>query len=111
MLKPDSETKPPDEVLFVGTEKLASRVGASLLKASGLNEMICETMADYEDLMVRCAKDVDWYHTIRTRLQESRFTSPLFDTKRWVKNLELAFRQIALGKPTTADILVLDPGE
>lgn len=83
---------------WVATDKLASRVGASLLKAAGLDEMICASMKDYENLMVRCAMDgKKWYKgTICARLQQDRMSCPLFDTKRWVENLELGLRHIAL---------------
>jgi protein O-GlcNAc transferase len=89
--------------LFVDTEKLASRVGASLLQAVGLEEMVCPTMRDYAALMVKCAVDKKWYASIRARLKESRMTCPLFDTKRWVENLELAFRHIVLVDETSCE--------
>jgi protein O-GlcNAc transferase len=94
--------------LFVKTTKLASRVGASLLKAAGLEELICDRMRGYADLMVRCATDKQWYVLIRNRLCESRLLCPLFDTQRWVENLEVAFRQIVLGDQKAADIIVRD---
>ena len=108
----DDDT-PIVDPLFVDTEKLASRVGASLLQAAGLEEMVCPRMRDYAALMVKCAVDKEWYASIRARLNESRMMCPLFDTKRWVENLELAFRQIVLDKESSAkqiraDIVVDD---
>lgn len=94
--------------LFVDTEKLASRVGASLLQAVGLEEMVCPTMRDYAALMVKCAVDKKWYASIRARLKESRMTCPLFDTKRWVENLELAFRHIVLVDETSCEAAAAD---
>jgi protein O-GlcNAc transferase len=94
--------------LFVDTEKLASRVGASLLQAVGLEEMVCPTMRDYAALMVKCAVDKKWYASIRARLKESRKTCPLFDTKRWVENLELAFRHIVLVDETSCEAAAAD---
>jgi protein O-GlcNAc transferase len=97
--------------LFVETTKLASRVGASLLKAAGLEELICEQMRGYADLMVHCATDKRWYDSIRNRLCESRLLCPLFDTQRWVENLEVAFRQIVLNDQKVADIIIRDTRE
>jgi predicted O-linked N-acetylglucosamine transferase (SPINDLY family) len=96
----------------VDTEKLASRVGASLLQAAGLDDMVCERMRDYARLMVKCATDEEWFASVRTRLAESRSSCPLFDTRRWVENLELSFRQIAvLDKPEDCDIVIIDDTE
>jgi len=108
LLRTCSGKETPMDPLFVDTEKLASRVGASLLKAAGLQDLICTRMRDYAELMVKCAIEEDWYASIRQRLAESRMTCPLFDSRRWVENLEMAFRQIALDKPAGADIMVLD---
>jgi len=104
----NNETAKPMDPLFVDTEKLASRVGASLLQTAGLQELICSTMRDYCKCMVKCATNAEWHSSIRQRLVDLRGMSPLFDTRRWVQNLELAFRQIVLDMPTGADIFVLD---
>ena len=80
-----------DEKRSIPTDKLASRVGASLLTAIGLNELICPTMTRYEDVMARCALDKGWYIMLRKRLLSSIDTSPLFDTALWVRNLEAGF--------------------
>jgi predicted O-linked N-acetylglucosamine transferase (SPINDLY family) len=93
--------------LFCDTAKLASHIGASLLKAAGLDEMICDRMRDYTSLMIKCATDKEWFASIRTKLQTSPQLCPLFDTRWWVEILELAFRQIVLDKPIGADIIVL----
>ena len=41
----------------IATEKLASRVGASLLEAVDLGELVYPGMAQYEDAMVRCVRE------------------------------------------------------
>jgi hypothetical protein len=88
-------TSSGQEMRSIATEKLSSRVGASLLKAVGLEDLICEDMAKYAATMARCALDEDWFSTIRRRLLSSKDSSPLFDTKRWVENLEGSFRKMA----------------
>lgn len=82
------------EVRSVATAKLASRVGASLLSAigsEGLDDLVCPDMDNYEDKMVKCYEDAMWFNEIRQRLLSTKDTSPLFDTERWVRNLEAAF--------------------
>uniref|UniRef100_A0A7S2ARR9 O-GlcNAc transferase C-terminal domain-containing protein n=1 Tax=Octactis speculum TaxID=3111310 RepID=A0A7S2ARR9_9STRA len=78
----------------IETEKLASRVGASLLKSIGMDDLIAPTMKEYEAIMTRCATDSEWFSQTKERLKSSRVYSPLFDTKRWVSNLETALREI-----------------
>ena len=89
----DSSNANNIEMRSVTTDKLASRVGASLLNAIGLNDLIYPTMTEYEDGMIRCALDEKWFGTISQQLKASKASAPLFDTKRWVENLESAFEK------------------
>ncbi|KAL9183990.1 hypothetical protein ACHAXT_002076 [Thalassiosira profunda] len=82
------------EIRSIATEKLASRVGASLLQAISLDELAYPDMDQYEDAMVRCALDKEWFGDIRQKLLSSKDGSPLFDTERWVRNLEASFRKM-----------------
>eukprot|EP00956_Cyclotella_meneghiniana_P004545 scaffold5584_cov76-Cyclotella_meneghiniana.AAC.15 len=75
----------------ISTEKLASIVGRSLLFAASCDELVVPDMNAYENLMIKCATDIKWFTKVRERLILSRSHSPLFDTDRWVKNLEVAF--------------------
>ena len=100
-----------NEVRSIATQKLASRVGASLLEAVDLSELVYPSMALYEDAMVRSAVDGEWFGDLCHRLRSSRETSPLFDTERWVKNLEAAFCKMAIvtgDELSVPDISVLD---
>ena len=76
---------------LISTEKLASIVGASLLYSISLDEFVVHDMESYQNLMVKCATDICWFDKIRERLVSLRNESPLFDTNRWVKNLETAY--------------------
>ena len=70
-------------------DKLASRVGGSLLKAAGIENFIVPSLQEYEKLLIRCALDSEWFDGIKDQLESSRLTnSLLFDTKRWVQNFE-----------------------
>lgn len=75
------------------TDKLASRVGASLLTAVGLEEMIANSIEEYQSIMIRCATDSKWFLNLKRRLLANRATSTLFDTRRWVKNLEVGLTE------------------
>lgn len=68
--------------------KKASRVASSLLNAIGLPQLVCPSLKDYENLAVNLAEDMPKLWEIRKHLEESRLTAPLFDTERWVRNLE-----------------------
>jgi protein O-GlcNAc transferase len=70
----------------------ASRVSASILTAIGLPELITHSLEDYEALAVRLARDPEQLAAIRQKLATNRLTEPLFDTPRFVKNLEAAYK-------------------
>ena len=86
---------PSRDTQSITTNKLASRVGASLLLAVGLDDLVYETMTQYEEVMFRCASDKEWFSKVRQRLLLSIDTSPLFDTSCWVRSLEAAFSRMA----------------
>jgi predicted O-linked N-acetylglucosamine transferase (SPINDLY family) len=68
--------------------QFAARVGASLLHAIGLPELITESEAEYEALLMELATQPVRLAEIRTRLGENRLTQPLFDTVRYTRRLE-----------------------
>jgi len=72
--------------------KMASRVAASLLHAGGLNELVVASPEEYEELAVSLAMDMDRLWGLRKRLEDARMHAPLFDTQRWVQDLELGLQ-------------------
>lgn len=68
--------------------KMAERVAASLLRAADMPELIVNSLEEYESQAVDLATNPERYRSIRQRLERGRLTSPLFDTRRWVQNLE-----------------------
>jgi protein O-GlcNAc transferase len=70
---------------------LSGRVAASLLSAVGLPELITPTLADYEALALKLARDREYLADIRDRLAQNRKTFPLFDTKRFRRHIEAAY--------------------
>jgi protein O-GlcNAc transferase len=70
----------------------ASRVGASLLRAVGLPELITENLIDYENLVLNLAKNPEQLIALKNRLLTIRETCALFNTPRYVSNLEKAYQ-------------------
>lgn len=93
--------------------QFAARVGASLLKAVGLPELVTETVAEYEALAVALASDKQRHSDIRAELIRTRMQSPLFDTTRFTRHFESgltqAFQKQVAGDKL-ADITVRDGG-
>lgn len=81
-------------VLTCPSDSFASRVTASLLKAADLPELIVPDFAEYERLAVHLATHPKDLKDIRDKWTGQRTTCPLFDTRRFVKNLEQAYRLI-----------------
>ncbi|KAH9728208.1 putative UDP-N-acetylglucosamine--peptide N-acetylglucosaminyltransferase SEC [Citrus sinensis] len=73
-------------------EKMATRVAGSLCLATGLGEeMIVNSMKEYEERAVSLALDRQKLQALTNKLKSMRLTCPLFDTARWVKNLERSY--------------------
>jgi len=68
-----------------------ARVAGSLLHAVGLPELIASSLADYEAIALRMARDRDAHAAWRARLVANRQTTPLFDTERFTRDLEAAY--------------------
>ena len=78
-------------VLTCTGETFASRVGASLLTAVGLPELIAADLAEYERRAIDLATHPEELRRLRDKLASNRTTWPLFDTPRLVRNLERAY--------------------
>jgi predicted O-linked N-acetylglucosamine transferase (SPINDLY family) len=73
----------------------ASRVGASLLRAAGLPELVCASLDEYVALAKDLAADATRRDSLRARLIEARETSPLFDATGFCRALERAYVTMA----------------
>ena len=69
----------------------AGRVAGSLLNAVGLPELITQSLAEYESLALRLARDPELHAAIKGKLARNRQTHPLFDTVRFTRHLEAAY--------------------
>lgn len=81
-------------VLTCPSDSFASRVTASLLRAADLPELIAPDFAEYERLAVHLATHPAELRAIRDKWAAQRTACPLFDTRRFVRNLEQAYRLI-----------------
>ena len=81
-------------LLTLKGETFAGRVAASLLSAMGLGELIADSGQAYEAMAVRLAREPPLLAAIRTKLDRNRATTPLFDTKRFTRHLEAAYRRM-----------------
>lgn len=90
-------------------ETFATRVSASLVTAVGLPELIVRSPLEYHALAVRLANDRDALASVRARLADNRLTTPLFDSRQFVRHLEAAYeamwrRAVAGLQPDHIDI-------
>ncbi|MGC2856230.1 hypothetical protein ACM64Y_12225 [Novispirillum sp. DQ9] len=81
-------------VVTVMGQGFASRVAASLLRAVGMAELVSASMADHEALALTLARQPDRLRALRQRLEAARGTAPLFDTPRFARHLERAYRMM-----------------
>ena len=70
------------------------RVAASLLNAIGLPELVADTLDDYEALALSLARNPRFLQSLRRKIDQNRLTMPLFDTQRYTRNIEAAYRQM-----------------
>jgi predicted O-linked N-acetylglucosamine transferase (SPINDLY family) len=69
----------------------ASRVGASLLTAAGLPELVTHTAEEYEAKALELARDPARLKVLREKLAANRTTAPLFDMAGFARGLEAAY--------------------
>jgi predicted O-linked N-acetylglucosamine transferase (SPINDLY family) len=72
----------------------AARVSASLLEAMRLGDLVATTDDAYCELAIALARDPARLAAVRARLRGALATSPVFDTRRFVRNLETAYETI-----------------
>ena len=81
-------------VLTCVGESFASRVAASLLKAIELSELITTTQEQYEALAIELATTPEKLKSIKQKLERNKLTTALFDTARFTKSIEAAYKQM-----------------
>jgi len=72
-------------------QTFAGRVGASLLNAIGLPELVTRDLAQYEAMALELATNPDRLLSLKQTLAANRLTRPLFDTARFAAHIESAY--------------------
>jgi protein O-GlcNAc transferase len=81
-------------VLTCKTRSFPGRVGASLLGALGLPELIVEDLQAYESVALELARQPGKLAILRNRLLRNRKRLPLFDTERLCRNVESLYLEM-----------------
>ena len=71
-------------------ETFVGRMAASLLNAAGLPELITATTQDYESAALALARQPGRLAEIKRKLEQSRLSGPLFDTRLFTTRIEAA---------------------
>ena len=80
-------------VTMIG-KSFSSRVGASLLSAIDMKNLITNNETDYENLIFSFAKNPNKVLETKKELQFKKINSNLFDTKKYVLSLEKIYENI-----------------
>lgn len=86
-------------ILTVAGDQFLSRVGASMLHAVGMDELVCpdeDSLVARAIALVTCPGELA---TVRRTLERRLDSAPLFDTPRFARHLEMAFSQMLTADP------------
>ena len=81
-------------VLTCQARTFSGRVASSLLTALGLTELIVDTLEEYESLALQLAENPDKIGSIKKKLRENVQGFPLFNTPRYLLQLEAAYTKM-----------------
>ncbi len=81
-------------VLTLAGRSYAARMAGSLLRAVGLPELVTYSPEAYEALAGRLAAEPDLLDGVRQKLVANIDTAPLFDTDRFRRHIEAAYREM-----------------
>jgi predicted O-linked N-acetylglucosamine transferase (SPINDLY family) len=79
-------------VLTCPGNTFAGRVAAALLHAVGLPELVAGSISEYEQAARSHARDPTGLAALRSKLAHDRDAAPIFDTGRFTRDLETAYR-------------------
>lgn len=83
-------------VLTIKGNHFASRMAASILSAVGLQNLITRTVEEYENLAVKIATNVDLFKKISEGIENKKKSAALFNTEKFVEDLEFLFEKMWL---------------
>lgn len=84
-------------VLTYTGKTFAARMAGALLTAAGLDELITYNLHDYEEKAVALANSSEECQRLKNHLKQVKEKGRLFDTPRFVRNLEKQFKKLIAG--------------
>ena len=75
-------------IITMSGKSLVSRVAGSLLNSISVQELITYNYTDYKNLAIKLSTDREFYNKIKLKINNNKKTKPLFNTKKFTKNLE-----------------------
>lgn len=78
-------------ILTCAGQSFAGRMGASLLSAIGMQDLITTAAGAYEERAVEIGLKPEVARELKERLERNRHTTPLFDTAAFTRNLERVY--------------------
>ncbi len=79
-------------IISLAGKSFASRVGASLLTAVGLPELITHDEQSFVDLAIKLGENIQELQSIKKRLASNLQDAPLFNARLFCKHLEMAYQ-------------------
>jgi len=86
-------------LLTLSGRSFASRMAGALLTAAGLSELITYNLRDYEESAVVFAQDAHIRFRVREHLRQVHENGTLFDTPKFVKDLEFRLKKLVIPSP------------
>lgn len=81
-------------VVTLQGETFAQRVASSLLHTVGLDDLVCTQLDDYRSQVLALCSDAPRRAAIRDHLHAQRTESPLFDGRRFARDIEALYRRM-----------------
>ena len=81
-------------VLTLKGNSFASRVAASLLNTTKLDDLISKNLEEYEAIANKIISDPTYLKKIKNKLNENILKTPLYNSKLFTKNLELGYEKV-----------------
>ena len=75
-------------------DRMGTRVGLSILKNIGIEELAVNSYDDYINLAVALANDWELLKILRRTLRDMMKKSPLMDSQNYIREVEAAFKKI-----------------
>jgi protein O-GlcNAc transferase len=80
-------------VITCAGHSFAGRVGASLLSACRMQELVCADLARYQSLALDLARTPALLENLRQKLRQNRASARAFDTRRFAREFEYLLEQ------------------